>query len=94
MCRDDLIKLYESFDSGSEIRLWCEAKTKDSGHQNTADKDDEPRSKKQRSEEQETDIRAELEKKHGDKYTDPQYTLWAKLKVGGTTITTNLLPSR
>ena len=40
-------------------------------------KDDEPKSKRERQEDIETEICSELEVKHGAKFTGPVYTLWA-----------------
>ena len=40
-------------------------------------KDDEPKSKRERQEDIESEIRSELEVKHGAIFTGPVYTLWA-----------------
>ncbi len=83
VCLADLTKLYESFDIGGEIRLWCEAKGKGVSRQHTIEKDDEPKSKRKKADEQEAEIRAQLEEKHASSYTGPQYTLWAKFIRNG-----------
>ena len=78
---EDLEKMYDSFYEGDEIKLWCEGKSKDCarGQKRKSEAQSvEPPPKRDRQAEDEREIRTKLEKKHGDKYTGPQYTLWAK----------------
>ena len=76
---EDLKQMYQSFREGDSIKLWCEAKGKEN-HLKRANenKDDEPKSKRERQKDIESEICSELEAKHGAKFTGPVYTLWAK----------------
>lgn len=79
----DLQKMYEAYDDGEEIKLWCEGKSKEcvQGKKRKSDEHsdhEQPPSKRECQEEEEREIRMKLEKKHSDKYTGPQYSLWAK----------------
>ena len=78
---DDLKALYNTFEEGDTIKFWCDGKEKEEGHKrkNDHDKLEEPKSKKERNDEIEANIRAQLEEKHNTDYTAPQYSLWAKL---------------
>ena len=71
--------MYEAHADGEEIRLWCEGKSKESaqGKKQKSDEHDQPPSKRE-CQEEEREIRIKLENKHSDKYTGPQYGLWAK----------------
>ena len=71
--------MYKSFSEG-EIRLWCEAKGNESHSKLSSE---EPKSKREKHEDVETEIRAQLEEKHSTKYTGPQYNLWAKFIRNG-----------
>ncbi len=92
---EDLETMYDSNYVNDVIKLWCDGKSKDGArgqkHRNEAESDepptkrirDEPPTKRDRQAEEEREIRTKLEKKHGDKYTGPQYTLWAKFITMG-----------
>ena len=78
---EDLGSMYESFHEGDEIKLWCEGKSKDNArgrkHRNESENED-PAPKRDHQAEEEREIRTKLEKQHANRYTGPQYTLWAK----------------
>ena len=75
----DLKKMYEGYQCGDEIKLWCEGRNKgELGKKRKAHDDSQPPSKKEKTEDEEIKIRDLLEEKHKDTYTIPQYTLWAK----------------
>ena len=65
----------------SEIRLWCEAKGKES-HSKLSN-EEEPKPKREKHKDVETEIRAQLEEKHSTKYTGPQYNLWTNFIRNG-----------
>ena len=44
---------------------------------------EKPKSKREKNDDIESEIRVQLEEKHGDKYTGPAYTLWAKFILNG-----------
>ena len=68
--------MYQSFKEGDCIKLWCEAKGKENRSKRANEsKDDEPKSKRERQEDIESEIRSKLEEKHGTKFTGPVYTL-------------------
>ena len=83
--QEDLRVMYESFNPGDDIKLWCESKTKEEGHgkRGSENKEEEPKSKREKNEDVEKEIRVQLEEKHGDKYSGPAYTLWAKFIRNG-----------
>ena len=81
----DLEKMYKAYEEGEEIKLWCEGKVKECAqgkNRKSIEQPDnvQPPSKRdcQAEEEQEIHVHIRLEKKHCDKYTGPQYSLWAK----------------
>ena len=77
----DLEQMYDSVYEGDVIKLWCEGKSKDCARgqkRKNEGQSVEPPPKRDRQAEEEKEIRTKLEKKHCDKYTGPQYTLWAK----------------
>ena len=79
---DDLRALYNTFEEGDTMKLWCDGKEKEEGQgckRKNDDKLEESKSKKERNDEIEADIRTQLEEKHSTDYTAPQYSLWAKL---------------
>ena len=79
---EDLKKMYQSVCEGDEIKLWCEAKSH--ARKSSEERlDEEPKSKRQKYDDIEADIRAQLEEKHSTKYTAPVYTLWAKFIRSG-----------
>ena len=82
--QEDLKMMYEPFNKEDEIKLWCESKTeKDStGKRGIENKEDEPKSKRE-NEDDETEIRVQLDEKYGDKYSGPAYTLWEKFIRNG-----------
>ena len=81
---EDLKKMYESFNEEDDIKLWCEAKGKEnSGKRGNENREDEPKSKRERNYDVEAEIRAQLEEKHATKYTGPVYVLWAKFIRNG-----------
>ena len=69
--------MYESFNPEDVIKLWCESKAKEEcrGKRGSENKEEEPKSN---SHHIESEIRMQLEEKHGNKYSGPGYTLWAK----------------
>ena len=80
---EDLQKMYECFYDGDEIKLWCDGKCKGytQGKKRKSEEDIselEPSTKRDSHSEVEKETRTSLEKKHCDKYSGPQYTLWAK----------------
>ena len=79
---DDLKLLYRDVGDDKEVRLWCDGKSKDAdavaGQKRKYDGDWPVKGKREKNEDKENDIRFQLEEQHGDKYTPPQYTLWAK----------------
>lgn len=83
---DDLGLMYKEVGDEKEIRLWCEGKVKDSEvglKRKCSDEDCPVKSKREKNEDKENSIRVKLEEKHGDKYTVPQYILWAKfIRIG------------
>ena len=91
----DLNAMYRGFNEKDEITLWCEGKQnhEDSGKKSgTKRKSDEAESAEERgnapkrtARETEIDkIAQELREIHGlDKWTLPQYRLWARMKVNG-----------
>lgn len=80
---EDLKNMYDAFYEGDEIKLWCEGKSKDNTRgrkrRNEAENEETPPPKRDHQAEEEREIRTKLEKNHSDKYTGPQYTLWANL---------------
>ena len=81
----DLKMMYESFNPEDVIKLWCESKVKEDGRgkRGRENKEEEPKSKREKNEDIESEIRTQLEEKHGDKYSGPAYTLWAKFIRNG-----------
>ena len=79
---EDLEKMYDTFYNGDEIKLWYEGKSKDSHSARGQNARERLRMMNHLVSEivklMKRDIHTKLEKKHGDKYTGPQYTLWAK----------------
>ena len=77
--QEDLKMMYESFNPEDVIKLWCESKAKEDGHgkRGRENKEEEPKSKREKNEDIESEIRMQLEEKHGDKYSGLAYTLWA-----------------
>lgn len=80
---EDLNAMYDVFCEGETIKLWCDAKEKDDRKRKNEEKVEETKSKKEKNDEIEADIRGDLEKKHSGKFTAPQYALWAKLIRNG-----------
>lgn len=78
--QEDLKKTYESFNPEDDIKLWCESKAKEEGRgkRGSENKEEELKSKREKNEDIETEIHVQLEEKHGNKYSGPAYTLWAK----------------
>ena len=88
---EDLERMYRKFESGSEIPLWCDGKsdgissgkkrtteeTKESGSEETS------LSKREKKQANIDHLSLELEDKHGDKFSGPQYKLWARLIDNG-----------
>lgn len=88
---DDLVAMYTHFRGKRQIQLWCD------GNRGTADQQDdiEPRRKKQKTtkdahakntnnqEEELECVFRRLRKKHGNKWSGPQYRLWARAMVSG-----------
>ena len=83
--QEDLKMMYESFNPEDVIKLWCESKAKEEcrGKRGSESKEEEPKSKMEKNEEIESEIRMQLEEKHGNKYSGPAYTLWAKFIRNG-----------
>ena len=83
--QEDLKVMYESFNREDDIKLWCESKVKEEGRgkRGNENKEEEPKSKREKNEDIESEIRAQLEEKHGEKYSGPAYTLWAKFIRNG-----------
>ena len=75
--------MYNAFHEGDTIKLWCDGKETDDSHKRKNDKMKEPKSKKEKSDQLEADICAELEENEYNEYTAPQYTLWVKLTRSG-----------
>ena len=83
--QEDLKVMYKSFNREDDIKLWCESKVKEEGRgkRGNENKEEEPKSKWEKNEDIESEIRAQLEEKHGEKYSGPTYTLWAKFIRNG-----------
>lgn len=88
---EDLTSMYEAFYEGDEVRLWCDGKGRHqqqgpSGRKRklaARDENEEETSEKEKNEMSEKKIRVKLVKEHGEKYSGPQYTLWAKFIKAG-----------
>lgn len=77
---DDIKVMYRSFREGEDIKLWCEKKE----NLKIGNEDDEqPKSKREKQEDTESEIRLQLEDKHGRNFSGPVYTLWAKFIRNG-----------
>lgn len=71
--------MYECFSKEDDIKLWCEAKGKENcGKRSNENREDEPKSKRERNDDIEAEIRAQLEEKHTSKYTGPVYILYGQ----------------
>ena len=91
----DLDAMYKGFNANDEITMWCEGKQscedsgKKSGKKRKSDEGDNTEesgsASKRTAKETEIDkITQELHEIHGlDKWTLPQYRLWARMKVNG-----------
>ena len=91
MSTDDLVAMYTHFRGKQSIPLWCDGK----GDTTDLHDDIEPRRKKQKTSkdthtkktnDQEEDLECvfqRLREKHGNKWSGPQYRLWARALVTG-----------
>ena len=92
----DLDAMYRSFNENDEITIWCEGKPGDDGVKKTGkkrksdesecveDRGNTGSSKRAARETEINRITQELRDMHGlDKWTLPQYRLWARMKVSG-----------
>ena len=81
---EDLEMMYKKFDPGSEIPLWCDGKS--DGKKRSSDDGQEaetPLSKREKKETNIDNISLELQDKHGNQFSGPQYKLWARLIENG-----------
>lgn len=81
-----LKKMYNFYNEGDDIKLWCDGKNKENSRKRSKEEKDsaiEPKSKKRRDESVEDEIHAQLEQKHGQAYKGAAYTLWAKCIKNG-----------
>ena len=96
VCPEDLESMYCSVWPGSEISVWCDARQKSVQKQPTSKtqrKDSEGSSetssrKRTTSNREERELKinslkAEIKKKHPDKYSDPQVSVWARMIING-----------
>ena len=60
MSTEDLNKMYDVC-GYADIKLWCEGKSKEVGQKRRADNDDQPSSKREKTEDEERKIRETLE---------------------------------
>ena len=79
----DLVAMYEYFESGAKINLWCDAKSSEEA----SSQENEPPSKKKKSqrdhqEEETEEIFTKLHDKHPDMQS-PKLRLWSKLIQSG-----------
>ena len=86
---EDLHAMYFAFQQSgkADIFLWCDGVC-DEGEVTPARKrkrpnDDCPPTKRAEKESEVDDITIDLKDLHGDKYTEPQYRLWARMIING-----------
>ena len=88
----DVEAIYKAFSQTDEITLWCEGRPSEQLQNKTGkkrkgtkstDADKGPCSKRLHHEEQVDAICQELRELHNEKYTGPQFRLWARMKVNG-----------
>ena len=80
--------MYDAYNKGDEITLWCDAKSTCSKptwkHKVDDDDADTPRTKRTQRVDEQQKIFEELKKKHTDgQFSDPKLRLWAKLIQSG-----------
>lgn len=85
---DDIDAMYDAYNEGDEIALWCDAKStcsKPTRKRKVDDDDaDTPRTKRTQRVDEQQKIFEELKKKHTDgQFSDPKLRLWAKLIQSG-----------
>ena len=73
--------MYKMFDPGSEIPLWCDGKSY--SKKRSSDESQEAAAPLSNREKKEDNISLELQDKHANKFSGPQYKLWARLIENG-----------
>ena len=75
--QEDLKVMYKSFNPEDDIKLWCESKVKEEGcgKRGNENKEEEPKSNWEKNEDVKSEICAQLEEKHGEKYSGPIHCL-------------------
>ena len=68
----------------TDICLWCDGACKVTPSRKFKQPNDDcPTASKRAEKESEVDITINLKSLHGDKYTEPQFRLWAKMIING-----------
>jgi hypothetical protein len=87
---EDLHAMYFSFQlsSKTDISLWCdgvcnEDEVTPARKRKRLNDDCPPTSKRAEKESEVDDVTSDLKGLHGDKYTEPQYRLWARMIING-----------
>lgn len=85
----DVEAMYITFKPGDEITLWCDGtrpeanKATQEGKKRKTDSTEEPPSKRKAKEDTVDELTKTLQEKHGEKWSMPQYRLWARMKHNG-----------
>ena len=77
----DVEAMYKAFDGNDEITLWCKGLGEETCKKEEDEHSDNPPSKQMLKESQINKIVQELREIHSDKWSLPQYRLWARIKL-------------
>ena len=81
---NDLDRMYAMFENNREITLWCDKKVDSTGAKRTSDaNEDGPVTKRAKRQVAVEEVKKELVEKHANKFSEPQYKLWALMVING-----------
>ena len=72
------------FENNREITLWCDKKVDSTGAKRTSDtNEDGPVTKRVKKQVAVEEVKKELVEKHANRFSEPQYKLWALMVING-----------
>ena len=76
--------MYAMLENNREITLWCDKKVDSTGAERTSDaNEDGPVTKHAKRQVAVEEVKKELVEKHANKFSEPQYKLWALMVING-----------